>query len=156
MKKILTLIFLFLVGTAQAQEVVHKVVYDLTTSDLKLFERTILQGIVANKTHYENNLGELEVAVVIHGGAYKFFVKDLNTTKYKGDVQLTTENESLKKRIRTMSETYDVAFLMCGAGMKNNKLEKNQILDFVKVVPNASIGLIDKQNEGFAYIPVRD
>jgi intracellular sulfur oxidation DsrE/DsrF family protein len=37
-----------------------------------------------------------------------------------------------------------------------NGLTKADIPWFVTVVPNASVGLIDKQNEGYAYIPVGD
>ena len=44
---------------------------------------------------------------------------------------------------------------MCGVGVKTRKLTGN-IVPFVKVIPNSSIGLISKQNEGYAYLPVRD
>jgi len=40
--------------------------------------------------------------------------------------------------------------------MKKNKLTKEDIVDYVTIIPNASIGLIDKQNEGFAYLPAKD
>ena len=40
--------------------------------------------------------------------------------------------------------------------MKRNHLKAKDIVKFVKIVPNSTIGLIDKQNEGFAYLPVRD
>lgn len=62
----------------------------------------------------------------------------------------------LKTRIASMSDTYDVEFFICEAGMKKNKLSEQDIVSFVKVIPTSTIGLIDKQNEGFAYIPVRD
>jgi len=35
-------------------------------------------------------------------------------------------------------------------------LTKKDVYDFVKIVPNSTIGLIDRQNEGYAYIPVAD
>jgi intracellular sulfur oxidation DsrE/DsrF family protein len=152
------MLYVFMVVSVmlQAEEGLNKVVFDLTTSNTANFEKKILQGIAAHKNYYESKLGELEVAVVIHGGAYRFFVKDLDNTIFKDDAVLQKEYAGLKKRIKTMSETYDVKFLMCGAAMKRNKLEKAQIVEFVQIVPNSTIGLIDKQNEGFAYIPVRD
>ena len=55
-----------------------------------------------------------------------------------------------------MSDTYDVEFLMCGAGMRKHKLEAKDIVKFVKIIPNSTIGLIERQNEGYAYIPVED
>ena len=55
-----------------------------------------------------------------------------------------------------MSTMYDVDFLMCGAGMSKHKLKAKDIVSYVKIIPNSTIGLIDRQNEGYAYIPVGD
>ncbi len=139
-----------------AQENSAKIVYDLTTKDLKSFELRILQATVANNTYYQGSLRELEVAVVIHGGAYKFFLKDPGNSKFKDDQALIATYKSLAKRIKTLADTYDVEFLVCGSGARKHGLEKKDIYDFVKIIPNATIGLTDKQGEGYAYIPVRD
>lgn len=154
MKILMLILSLFMLS--RADEDVVKLVLDLTTSDLKKFERTILKGIAAHKTHYEGELKELEVAVVIHGGAYRFFVKAPEKTIYRDDANLTKAYPELKKRIASLEKTYDVEFLMCRAGMKSRELEENEIVDFVTLVPNSTIGLIDKQNEGYAYVPVSD
>lgn len=154
MKKVLLL--LALLGFAQADEETAKVVFDLTTSNLAKFEKNILKGVAVNKAHYEGNLKELEVAVVIHGGAYRFFVKDIKNTIFNKDTKLVKVYPELKKRIATMADTYEVQFLMCGAAMKRNRLKAKDIVKFVKIIPNSTIGLIDKQNEGFAYLPVKD
>ena len=152
MKKIILLLSVLV--CLQAEEGVSKVVIDLTTSSLKAFEKNILKGIVAHKTHYEGKLQELEVAVVIHGGAYRFFVKDIKTSPYKNDKELVEAYEGLKQRIRSMVENYDVEFLMCKAALKREKLDLKDIEGFVTMLPNSTIGLIDKQNDGYAYIPV--
>jgi len=131
-----------------------KLVIDLTTADVAVFEKKVLSGIVAHKTHYENSLEELEVAVVIHGGAYRFFLKDPSKTVYKDDEKLKKAFPELKKRIASLADTYDVEFLLCDVGRKKNKLELDNIAEYVKIVPNSTIGLINKQSEGFAYIPV--
>lgn len=154
MKILLTLLVFF--GFLFADGDVKKVVIDLTTSDVGTFQQKVLKGVVAHKTHYETLFEELDVAVIIHGGAYKYFVKDLDTSVYKDDVKLQKIHEDLKKRIKTLSDTYDVEFLMCASGMKKHGLDKSKILDFVKTVPNAAIGLIDKQNDGYAYFPAGD
>ena len=133
-----------------------KVVYDLTTKDLATFERKILKAIVANKAHYEASLRELEVTVVIHGGAYRFFTIDPKKSIFKEDSALIKDYKSLAKRIKSMVDNYEVEFLMCGAAMPKNKLKAKDIYRFVKIIPNSTIGLIDKQNEGYAYIPVQD
>lgn len=152
MKKLILL--LAFVGLLSANDESAKLVIDLTTSSVAKFEKNILKGIVAHKTHYENNLKELEVTIVIHGGAYRFFVKDLKSSMFKDDKELVKVYADLKKRIASLSDTYEVEFLMCKAAMKRNKLGEKDIVDYVKLVPNSTIGLIDKQNEGFAYIPV--
>lgn len=148
------IILLVFLRMLQADDSTVKVVYDLTTSDLQVFERKVLKGIAVNKTHYEGSLKELEVAVVIHGGAYKFFAKSTKHPLLNKEKDLREAHDTLSKRIASMADTYDVQFLMCGVGMNKHKLEKKDIYDFVEVVPNSTIGLIDKQNEGFAYIPI--
>lgn len=155
MKKIVMVLLLGL-GLVQAEERSAQVVYDLTTKDLKTFERKILKGIVANKAHYESELKELDVTVVIHGGGYRFFTVDPGKTEYKNDKALLKEYKSLATRIKSMSDTYDVEFLICRAGMGKHGLKKKDIVSFVKIIPNSTIGLIDRQNEGYAYIPVGD
>lgn len=133
-----------------------KVVYDLTTAKLPTFERKILKAIVANKSHYESVLRELDVTVVIHGEAYRYFIIDPTTSKYKEDTKLVATYEELGKRIKSMADNYDVAFLMCGAGMPSHGIKPKDIYSFVKIIPNSTIGLINRQNEGYAYIPVGD
>ena len=144
------------IGIAQAQEEVAKVVYDLTTKELANFELRVLKGIVANKAHYEGSLRELDVAVVIHGGAYRFFTKDPEHSKFKDDKALIETYKTLAKRIESMVKTYDVEFLMCGAAMPKHGLKAKDVYGFVKIIRNSTIGLIDKQNEGYAYIPIKD
>jgi len=155
MKRIM-FIMLISIGILQAQDEVAKVVYDLTTKDLAKFELKVLKGIVANKAHYEGSLRELDVVVVIHGGAYRFFTKDPLHSKFKDDKALIESYKTLAKRIKSMVKTYDVEFLMCGAAMPKHDLKAKDVYSFVKIIPNSTIGLIDKQNEGYAYIPIRD
>jgi len=148
------LLILAFVSFLNADDESAKLVVDLTTGSVIEFDRNILQSIAYNKTHYANSLKELEVAVVIHGEAYRFFVKDLKNTSFKNDKALVKVYKDLKKRVATMSDTYEVEFLMCRAALKRHKLKESDIVEFVKIVPNSTIALIDKQNEGFAYLPV--
>lgn len=155
MKKIICTILLCM-SILQAQEDSAKIVYDLTTKDLSNFELRILSATVSNKAYYESTLRELDVSVVIHGGAYKFFLKEPGNSKFKDDKALVSTYKTLAKRIETLANTYDVQFLVCGVGLRKHELKEKDIYDFVKIIPNATIGLTDKQNEGYAYIPVRD
>ncbi len=138
------------------EEVSKKVVFDLTTGNLKTFEQRILSGVARYTAHYEGKLQEFDAVVVIHGDAYKFFVKDLAHSPYKDQVALVKANSDLKKRIAFAKENYGIEFLMCEANMLRAKLTEKDIYPLVKLVPSSTMGLIDKQNEGYAYIPVRD
>ena len=133
-----------------------KVVYDLTTKNLATFERNILKGIAINKTYYDSKLKEFDVTVVVHGGAYRFFVNDINQTIFADDKKLLHRYEEIKKRVANLNDTYGVEFLMCGAAMDRNRLKEKDIVKFVTIIPNSTIGLIDRQNSGYAYIPVGD
>jgi intracellular sulfur oxidation DsrE/DsrF family protein len=148
------LLILTLCGILFAEEGVKQVVFDLKTGDITSFEKKVLQGIAYHKAHYEGKLEKLDVAVVIHGDAYKFFVKDLKNSPYKNDKKLSLAQEQLGKRLTTMASTYEVEFLMCEATMRTLKIDQSNVYDFVKLTPNSTIGLIDKQNEHFAYIPI--
>lgn len=152
MKIVISLFFLFF--SLYAQEGVKKVVYDLTTGDIHVFEQKILSGIAAQKSYYEANLEELSASVVIHGDAYKFFINDLKDSPYKNDKKLLAKRQELQKRLRSLADIYQVEFLMCDSGRKKKHIEEKTLYPFVKIVPNAAIGLINKQNEGYAYLPV--
>lgn len=150
----LLLYICLLIGLANAEDGVKSAVYDLTTGDIKVFEKKVLSGIANTKSHYESKLEELKASVVIHGGAYKFFIKDLAASPFKDDTDLNRAHKELGKRLASMAEIYDVEFLMCEIGMKKLNIDKNTLYKFVKLVPNSTIGLIDKQNEGFSYLPI--
>lgn len=153
MKKWLLLLSLSML--LNAEEGLKKVVFDLTSGDPKVFEKNILSGIAFQKNYYEGKLQELDVAVVVHGDAYKFFVKDLPLSPYKNDKELKKVQEEFAKRIESAVKTYNVTFLLCQSGMKRKNIREEHIYPSIGFVPTSTIGLIEKQNEGYAYIPVR-
>lgn len=153
MKKWLLLLSLSLL--LHAEEGLKKVVFDLTIGDQKEFEQKVLIGIVKNKDYYQSNMQELDVAVVIHGDAYKFFVKDLSISPYKNDRKLIAARESFEKRLRSSVDNYHVKFYICQAGINHLKIAKDNIYDFVTPVATSTTGLIDLQNAGYAYMPIR-
>ena len=149
------LVFWIFLSFAQANDDIHKAVYDLTTGDLKTFEKRLLKGVVAHKAYYAGKFQELEVAVVIHGGAYKFFLRDIKNSEFKTDKKLVAVYPELRKRIRSLAENYDIKFYMCNIGKERHKIQNTNLAKFVELIPNSTLGLIDKQNEGFAYLPLK-
>lgn len=148
------LLVLALVGSLFAEDGEKQVVFDLKTGNLETFEKKVLKGIAFHKGHYEGNLESLDVAVVIHGDAYKFFVKDLQKSPYKDEKDLIAVHKELATRLATMADTYGVEFLMCEATMRTLQIDKENVYDFVKLTPNSTIGLIDKQVENYVYMPI--
>ncbi|WP_415398177.1 DsrE family protein [Sulfurimonas sp. CS5] len=155
MKKIV-LALMLLVGLSSAEDITPKLVIDLTAGNIKTFEARVLKAIVVNKNHYKSKNQELEVAVVVHGSAYRFFVNDLSKTKYKDDKALLAKNKEIQSKIKSLLTTYNVEFFACKTGMIKNNLVDEDILSFVKIVPTATIALIDKQIRGYAYLLVED
>lgn len=147
---------MLIVGLSSADKITPKLVIDLTAGNIKTFEQRILKAIVVNKEHYESNGQNLKVAVVIHGSAYKFFLNDLSKTKYKDDKKLLTKYKEIQTKIESLLIAYNVEFFACKTGMLKRKLENEDILSFIKIVPTATIALIDKQNRGYAYLLVED
>lgn len=153
MKKFI-LIFVIVLSALRAEEDVLKIVLDVTTSDVAKFKQSVLSGVAKNKAYYESKFKELEVVAMIHGGAYRFFLKDLSKSEYANDKKLLKEVD-LAKRVKSMHDTYNVKFLICKSGMTKHNIQDSDIYDFVEIIPNAMIGLIDAQNSGAAYIPVK-
>jgi intracellular sulfur oxidation DsrE/DsrF family protein len=152
---LLILLLSLLLSATESEPIVKKVVYDLTTGDLKKLEKNLLSGIVAHKNHYEGKLQELEVRVVIHGDSYKFFMSDLNGTAYSSQKDLVKAKEELGKRLESLAKNYGVEFLVCEVGVKSRKLNPKAFYPFVEMVVNASVALIDAQYEGFGYLGLK-
>ena len=152
--KIIVLFILFSVAAVAEEGIVKKVVYDLTTGDIKRFEKNLLSGIVAHQIYYQNRLEELEVQVIVHGDAYKFFMKDLSHTLYQKEKNLLKTKDSLGKRLNTLAKQYNVIFLVCRIGTIDRKLDTKAFYPFVSFVQSAPVGLIDAQNKGYAYLPL--
>jgi intracellular sulfur oxidation DsrE/DsrF family protein len=136
------------------EEIVKKVVYDLTTGDIKRFEKRFISGIVSHKIYYQNKLEELDIIVIIHGNAYKFFMKNLKGTPYVKEKKLVAQHLLLGKRLFSLAKQYDVKFLVCKIGTIERKLDRKSFYPFVSFVHSAPIGLIDAQNKGYAYMPL--
>jgi len=153
MKKILTISLLLTLSLFAGSE--KAAVYDLSTGDIAKFKQMILKGIAKTKGYYEGKLETLNVAVVIHGNAYKFFVKDLSASPYTIDKALAKEQEDIKKRLFSLANYYHVHFEVCGVGIKHRKIKPENLYSFVKIAENTVTGLIDWQTKGYAYIPAK-
>ncbi len=147
------LIFLLFIGVAQASDA-KKAVFDLTTSNIDTIETRLIKGVALNNAYYQDKFQDLDIIVIIHGDAYKFFVKDLSKTKISQDASSKKITKELHQRLASLANTYSIKFEMCEAGMKSRGVKKDNILEFIHPITSAMMGLIDAQNSGYAYIPL--
>ncbi|MDD3495649.1 MAG: DsrE family protein [Dysgonamonadaceae bacterium] len=152
--KRLFLILVIFVEFLSAEGVVKKALFALTTSDVSTLESRLIKGVAFNAAHYQSVNAKLDMIVVIHGGAYKFFVKDISKTKCKSDPVFQAKAKEIHEKLAALAKTYNVTFYMCGVGMKAREIKKENILEFVRVAPSAMVALIDAQNDGYALVPI--
>jgi intracellular sulfur oxidation DsrE/DsrF family protein len=131
-----------------------KAVINLTTGDINKFKMYLLSGLANSAEYYKNNLKDLKVVVIIHGDAYKFFIKDLQNSPYKDDKSLAENQKEIQSKLEYLNKNYGVRFQMCQQGMKSRKIDSKTLYPFVELIENAFIGLVDWQNNGYAYVPI--
>lgn len=132
-----------------------RVVFDLTIGDVNRFEQVVLKGTEAHSTHYAQEFKTYRPVFVIHGDAYRFFLKDLKGTPYEGDSELVKRRAELGSRLASLVENYDVTFEVCSAGMRKKKIPFANLYPFVTPIFTSTAGLIAWQEKGYAYIMVK-
>jgi len=134
MKKIilLSVFMLMLCGFISAQKVPYRVVFDVTSSDTVL-HKMVLRWVSEVLTADPN----AEVEVV-------FYAKSLD--------MITKDKSTVADNVMKFAAKKNVAFRACAVAMKNNNVEKSQLLEGVGTVPDGIYEIISKQHEGWGYI----
>ena len=57
----------------------------------------------------------------------------------------------IQSQLKTLKEFYNVKMKACNIAMKRFKIKK--VPEFIEVVPNSWITLIELQNKGYAFVP---
>ena len=112
----------------------YKVVFDLTSSD-PIDQQAVLRWI--NEVKELNPATEAEV--VMYGRGLDLVIADK-----------TTRAADIAK---AMSDLH-ANFRVCAIAMKNQKLDKSQLLPNVEIVPDGIGELVAKQRAGWGYIKV--
>lgn len=154
MKKLLSILFILILSAFSYGDESPKAVINLTTGDLKRFEIYLLGAVSNSAEYYKSSLKELKVVVVIHGDAYRFFLKDLKDSPYRDDTKLIEKQKEIEARLLNLVKNYGVKFVMCKEGMMGRKINPKNVYNFVEFVENGFIALTDFQNQGYAYIPL--
>lgn len=146
--------FLLIMMCSVTLSFAQKIVVDLTTGDMETFMTRFMNGVPGTADYFASRGESVEVVVVVHGEAYRYFIENLENTQYGVDEKLAARQESIRKRLNELQTRYKMRFEICQAGMHRKGILSEDLYPFVTPIPSAMIGLVKWQNEGFAYIPI--
>ena len=154
MKNSIKILVLILLSTVFTLAEPAKVVYDLTSGEIKTIKYKLIRSLTAVSKYYAAKKEDVDIIVVISGDAYKFFIDDLASSPYAKDKKVEDVQMTFKSGLETLHTAYGVTFNMCETGMKARKIEKKSLYKFVNAEKMKSIYLINAQNDGYAYLPI--
>lgn len=121
-------------GFAQAQRQPYRVVFDLTSRDT-LEQKAVLRWLREVGT----SSPEAQMEVVMYGKGFELVMPERSA--YIADVK-----EAMKSP--------NVTFKVCAIALRNNNVDKSQLLAGVQTVPDGIYELVSKQQDHWGYIKV--
>lgn len=136
MKRVLFVVCVALASTAFAhrQPKPYRVAFDLTSRDT-LDQKAVLRWVREISTANP----QAEIEVVMYGKGFELVMPERSA--FTADVQTAMKNPN-------------VAFKVCAVALKNNSVDKGQLLAATQVVPDGIHELVSKQQEEWGYIKV--
>lgn len=131
-----------------------KIMIDLTTGDMKTFQSRFLSGVPNMIQYFKAEKDTVDVVVVIHGDAYKFFVDNLSNSPYKNDKELYATQDKLREQLEVLNKKHSVTLEICSVGMKKRKINPDVLYKFVTPIHSAMTGLAVWQNRGYAFLSI--
>ena len=117
-----------------AQTQPYRVVFDLTSRDT-LEQKAVLRWLREVST----SSPDAQLEVVMYGKGFELVMPDRSA--YIADVKTAMSNPK-------------IAFKVCAIALKNNNIDKSQLLAGVETVPDGIYELVSKQQNGWGYIKV--
>jgi intracellular sulfur oxidation DsrE/DsrF family protein len=121
-------------GTAHSQNAPYWVVFDLTSRD-SLDQKAAMRWVKEVAGANPN----AKVEVVMYG---------------KGFELVMPEKSPFIAEVKEAVKNPNVSFKACEVALRNNKVERAQVLKEVQTVPDGIYEIISKQHEGWGYIKV--
>lgn len=136
MKRIAAVVVLALasVGFVRATHAPYRVVFDLTSRDT-LDQKAVLRWIKETSTVHP----DVQAEVVMYA---------------KGFELVMPERSAFVAEVKEAMKNPNVKFVVCAAALRNNKVEKSQLIEGAETVPDGIYELVAKQQEGWGYIKV--
>lgn len=137
MNKILLILgfFLFSSGIAYSQAD-YKVVFDLTSKD-SMDQQSVIRWL----KEITSAEPDARLEVVMYGKGLELAVQ--GKSKMATDVTQLAKNDH-------------ISFKVCSIAMKNQNIDKSQLLPGVETVPDGIYEVISKQRQGWGYIKVKN
>ncbi len=115
-----------------AQTTDYKVVFDLTSKD-SLDQQAVIRWLREITT--ERPDAKLEVVM---------YAKGVN--------MVTKDRSSVADAVTKLTANKNISFKVCAIALKNQGIDKSQLLSGIEIVPDGIYELISKQREGWGYI----
>jgi len=137
MKKLFVLLLTITMATefvsAQAD---YKVVFDLTSKD-SLDQQAVIRWL--KEITGERSDAKLEVVM---------YAKGVN--------MVTKDKSAVADAVTQLAMNKNISFKVCAIALKNQGIDKSQLLPGVEVVPDGIYEIISKQREGWGYIKAKN
>src|SRR6266699_1885430 len=121
-------------GFVRAQQQPYRVAFDLTSRD-SLEQKAVLRWLREVGTSSPN----AQMEVVMYGKGFELVMPE--RSPYIAEVKGAMKNPNVK-------------FVVCAIALKNNSIDKSQLLPEVQVVPDGIYELVAKQQDHWLYIKV--
>jgi intracellular sulfur oxidation DsrE/DsrF family protein len=132
MKRYILFVFNLFIFTIAFTQKDYKVVFDLTSKD-SLDQKAVIRW-VNEITKAEPNA---QVEVVMYGQGLNLVVKG---------------RSSVEDAVNQLTTNKNVSFKVCAVAMKNQNVDKSQLLAGIDTVPDGIYEIISKQRQGWGYI----
>jgi uncharacterized protein len=121
-------------GFARASRDPYRVVFDLTSRDT-LEQKAVLRWLREVGT----SSPDAQMEVVMYGKGFELVMPE--RSGYTADVQAAIRNPNVK-------------FKVCAIALRNNNIDKSQLLPGVETVPDGIYELVSRQQDHWGYIKV--
>ena len=121
-------------NSGQAQAYPYRVVFDLTSRDT-LEQKAVLRWL----REVGNSSPNAQMEVVMYG---------------KGFELVMPERSAYLAEVKEAMKSPNITFKVCAIAMKNNNIDKSQLLGGVQTVPDGIYELVAKQQDHWGYIKV--
>jgi intracellular sulfur oxidation DsrE/DsrF family protein len=125
-------LLIFTAQIMQAQTTDYKVVFDLTSKD-SLDQKAVIRWV----NEISNSSPEAKLEVVMYGQGVNMVVKD---------------KSPVGGMITKLAANKNVSFKVCAIALKNQNIDKSQLISGIEIVPDGIYEIILKQKEGWGYI----